>query len=147
MIRICSQDVGIEFLHRKMRYVDAEKWKMGNNGRNRTAKSRKNRNVWREKLRVFRRLEADTIKQAEMKEKNKKRVLQTNEKMSQNQSLQQKSHQRDEHLSSPPCKILETILKMNKVGTQTNWPVYQMMIHPALQPRDEKKDEEDSPAL
>ena len=41
-------------------------------------------------------LEADTIKQAEMKEKKiKKRVSQGNEKCSRNQALQQKSYQRE----------------------------------------------------
>ena len=41
--------------------------------------------------------------------KNRKRVLQKNEKNSQNQALQQESNQRDKHLGSPPCKILGTI--------------------------------------
>ena len=53
---------------------------------------------------------------------NKKRVSQTNEKDSQNQALLQKSHQRDKHLGSPPCKILGTIPKMDKGRTQTNGP-------------------------
>ena len=38
-------------------------------------------------------LEADTIKQLEMKEKYKKRLAQKNEKTTRNQSLQQKYHQ------------------------------------------------------
>ena len=37
-------------------------------------------------------------------------------------SLQQKFHQENEHLGRPPCKILKTILKRNKGGTQTNGP-------------------------
>ena len=55
-----------------------------------------------------------------MKEKNKKRVPQTNKKTSRNQTLQQKSHQRNKQLSCPPCKILGTILKMDMGRTQTN---------------------------
>ena len=45
-----------------------------------------------------------------------------NEKASQNQTLQQKYHQGDKHLGYFPCKILRTILKMDKVRTQTNGP-------------------------
>ena len=47
-------------------------------------------------------LEANTIKQVEMKEKNKKGVSQTNDKTSQNQALQLKSHNNNEHPDSPP---------------------------------------------
>ena len=51
-----------------------EKQKKKNNESNRTARSKKNQNAWRKgNLQVFRIgiLEADTIKQAEMKEKIK----------------------------------------------------------------------------
>ena len=48
---------------------------------------------------------------------NKKRVLQTNKKTSQNQTQSQKFHQKNKHLST---KILRTILKMDKRRTQTN---------------------------
>ena len=61
-------------------------------------------------------LEAETIKQKEMK----KRVPLKNEKTSEKQVLQQKSYQRNKVLGSPTCKILEIILKMDKRGTQTN---------------------------
>ena len=54
--------------------------------------------------------------------KSKKSVPQKNKKAARNQALEQKSHQRNKHLSSLPCKILLTILKMVKGGTQTNWP-------------------------
>ena len=67
-------------------------------------------------------LEVDT-KQAEMKKKKKKkRVPQKNEEASWNQALQQKFHQRDKHLGYPSCKILGTIPKMDKGGSQTNGP-------------------------
>ena len=55
--------------------------------------------------------------------KNDRRVPQTNEKTSQNLALQQIPHQRNKHLDSIPCKILGTILKMDKGITQTNGQV------------------------
>ena len=54
--------------------------------------------------------------------RNKKRVSQKNVKTSQNKILLQKSHQKDKNLGNPPSKILGTILKMIKGGTQTNRP-------------------------
>ncbi len=56
-----------------------------------------------------------------MKEKVRK-VLQTNEKVSRNEALKLKSHQKDKHLGSLPCKILGTILKTYERGTQTKCP-------------------------
>ena len=64
-------------------------------------------------------LEEDTIKQLEIKEKIR-RVHQTNENTFWNQTLQQKSHQRINIWEVPPCKILMTILKMDKGCTQKN---------------------------
>ena len=43
-------------------------------------------------------------------------------KISRSQTLQHKSYQIDKHLGCPPWKIFWTILKMDKEGTQTNWP-------------------------
>ena len=70
-------------------------------------------------------LETNTIKQAEMKEKNDKRVLQTNTETPRNQRNKHSPniHQRNKHLASPSRKILGTILKTDKGGTQTNEPV------------------------
>ena len=59
-------------------------------------------------------LEGDTIKQMEMKEKIKK--------ASQNQVLQQESHQRDKHIGCSPCKVLGTNLEMYERRTSTNRP-------------------------
>ena len=54
-----------------------------------------------------------------MKEKKKKKKkLPDNVKIS--QILLQKSHQKNKHARSSLCKILRTILKRNKVGTQSN---------------------------
>ena len=66
-----------------------------------------------------------------MKEKILK-IPPTNEKTSQNQDLQQKSHQRIKFLCIGPCKIFGTILKMDKGGTQTN------------RPKDKKVDDDDA---
>ena len=62
-------------------------------------------------------MEKDTIKKADMKEK---KIPQQNEKTSWNQDLLQKSHQRNKHYGSPPCKVLRTILKMDEKWTQKN---------------------------
>ena len=63
-----------------------------NNGRNRTAKSGKNQNTWREKnFKYLEILEADTIKQAEIEKKKKNWVLQKSKKTSGNQALQLES--------------------------------------------------------
>ena len=35
--------------------------------------------------------------------------------------LQQKSHECDKHLGSPPCKLLGIIPKIYKAATRTNW--------------------------
>ena len=67
-------------------------------------------------------LKVDPIKQAGDKRKYDKRVSQTNDKTSRNQALLQKSHQTDKHMDSPSCKMLGTILKMDKGRTQKNEP-------------------------
>ena len=64
--------------------------------------------------------EVDTIGQAQMKEKKNKEYLKST--TSRNEALQQKSHQRNKRPGSLPCKVLRTILKMDKTGTQTNRP-------------------------
>ena len=67
-------------------------------------------------------VEADAIKQAEMKEKKNKRVSQENEKTTPNQTIWQKSHQRDKNLGCPTRKILGTILEVDEERTLTNEP-------------------------
>ena len=52
--------------------------------------------------------EADTIKHAEMNEKNNEKLPQESEKTG-NQTTLQKSHQRDKYLGSPNRKIFRTI--------------------------------------
>ena len=43
-----------------------------------------------------------------------------NEKTSSNQTLLRKSHETNKHMGGPSCKILGTIFKIDKAGTQTN---------------------------
>ena len=96
------------------------------------------------------------MKQAGMKEKNNKRGAQTNEKVYGDQTLLQKSYEKGKHLGCSLCKILGTIIKMNKGGNQTNRPKDKKIddYAPILYPRDdidymcqEKKEEEDTLAL
>ena len=74
-------------------------------------------------------LQADAIRQAKMKKKKKKKgkITSKNEKTSRNKSLQQKSHKSDKHLGRPSCKILVTILYIEKEGAQTNWSMCCML--------------------
>ena len=65
-------------------------WENTDNERNRSTKSRKNKNAGKKKnaYSYLGILEVNTIKQAEMKEKNKKKEPQKNEKTSRKQALQ-----------------------------------------------------------
>ena len=62
-------------------------------------------------------LEAETIKQQEMKEKNLKRLSQKNHKIPQDKTLLQEPCQRDKYLGCPPRKILRTILEVDQRRT------------------------------
>ena len=65
-------------------------------------------------------LETDTIRQREMKGKSKKGVLQK-KKISRNQTLQQKSNQRNKYLGSPPYKIPGSTFKTNTAQRRGNF--------------------------
>ena len=39
-----------------------------------------------------------------------------------NPVLQRKYHQKNKHMGCPPCKLLGTLLEMDKGGTSTNGP-------------------------
>ena len=92
-------------------------WKMEkDDGSNRTAKSRIRTLGEKKSYKYLEIFEADTVKQVEMKEKIRK-VPQTKETVSRNQTLQQKSHHRDKHMDGPSCKILRINLKMDKRRT------------------------------
>ena len=62
-------------------------------------------------------LEADTNKQAEMKEK---RVISVKRENYKKTTIEQKFHQRDKHQGCPHCKILVTNLKVDEGRTSTN---------------------------
>ena len=57
-----------------------------------------------------------------MKEKTIKIVPQKNEKASPNQTLRQKSHQRNKYLGCLPCKIFWIILEIDLGRTHANGP-------------------------
>ena len=125
-----------------MRDSDNEKWKNKNNGRNRTTKLRKNPNVRRKgKLQVFWNIGSGHNQTSRNGRKNKKRVSQTNENTSPNQTLHRESHQNSKHLDSPSCKILWTILNIDKRRTQRNRPKESktklMTMHKSLHSRDD----------
>ena len=87
------------------------------------AKSGKNQNAQRKgNLHVLGNIGSGHYQTSRNERKNKKRLSQSNEKTSQNQTLQQESHQKDKQLGSPHCKILRTILEMDKRRTSTNGP-------------------------
>ena len=113
--------------HRKMCHVSNEKREMSHDRRNHhhhhhvalvarisltlschsdgTTKSRKNQNAERkETSKYLGILEADTIKQVEMKEKIKKRVYQENQKATWDETIWQESYQRDKYLGCDPSE-------------------------------------------
>ena len=84
-------------------------------------KSVKNKNSWREgKWQVLGNIESRHHQASQVEGKNTKWISQKHEKTSRNQILLQKSHQRDNHLGNLSSKILRTILKVDKWGTQIN---------------------------
>ena len=66
-------------------------------------------------------LEVNTIKHEELKEDFFKKYLRKTRKL-RNQTLHQKSHQRDKYLGCPPRKILGTILEVDERRTPLNGP-------------------------
>ena len=97
-VRIYRQDIGMKFGIEKhtMLIMNSYKWhKM--NGREQSTQEKIRMLSEKESYKYWRILEADTIKQVEMKEKMKKRVSQENKKL-----LETKLYQRDKYL---PHKI------------------------------------------
>ena len=60
--------------------------------------------------------------------KEKKRVSQTNYKISRNKAMQQESQQRNNPLGRPSCKITGTILKINEGGIKHQWTKGQKLM-------------------
>ena len=68
----------------------------------------------KENYEYLEKLEVDTIKPVEMKEKIEKRVFQTNQKIFRKQILQHISQQTDKQQGCFCCKTLGTLLEMDK---------------------------------
>ena len=105
-----------------------ERIKLPNQEKSECSEKKENHPYWRI-------LEVNTIKQAEMEEKNLKSVSQENKKTTRNQTLWQKSHQINERLGYPLCKILGTIREELKQMDQRTRKL--MTMHKALHPRDD----------
>ena len=85
-VRICSQDVGMEFGIEKCAMLIIKI--KSKNGKNRTVKSRKNQNVLLEITSTWN-IGSEYYKTSRDERKNNKRVPQTNEKTCRNQTLEQ----------------------------------------------------------
>ena len=81
----------------------------------------KEEKMWTPSNKLKERKKADTIKRAERKKKQQ--ICQTNRNTFQNQVLQQKSYQSDNHLGGPLCHLLGAIRKMDKIRIHTNGPM------------------------
>ena len=119
-IRVYSQYIGMELSIEKCAMLIMKSRKRETVKMNKTTKSGRNQNAWKQgKLQVPRNIESGH-NQTEMKGGKNQRVPKKRKKTPPNQTLQQKSHQRNRHLDSTPFKILRTILKKDPRGTLTN---------------------------
>ena len=62
-------------------------------------------------------LEADTIKQVQMKDAIRKEYLRRTRKTTRDKTLQQKHHQRNKYLGCAPSQIFQTLLQVDQRGT------------------------------
>ena len=126
-----------------------------NNVRNRTAKSRENKNVKRNgKLQVLTNIRSrhnQTSRDKKNKNKNNKRLPQMDEEISRNQTMPRKSHQKNKYLGSYFVRYSEPFLNSDK---WTRWQEnywrcarpYILEITQWVYLREVKKEEEDSKA-
>ena len=139
--------------YKKKCYADNENWKKTNNRKNRIDKLRKNQKTWRKgKLQVLGNIESRPPSN-KWKWKEKTTVPQTNEKRFKTK-LCRGNLIKDKHLGTPLWKILGTILKMDKGGTNTKSSKdKKMMMYQALHLKDnidcmsQGNKEEDLPVL
>ena len=89
-----------------------------NNRRNRTTQPGKHSNTKKKKITNS----WEYSKWFEIVIKEKVRIPQKNEKTSWNLTMPHKSHQRNTPLGCPSCKVLWTILEMDKGGSQIDGP-------------------------
>ena len=140
-----------------MRHANNLKRKTTNDGRNRTSKSRKNQKAQRnETYKYLGILEANPIKQVEMKEKNKKEYLRRTRKLLETQLYCRKLIRGIKTWVVPLVRYSGPFLNWTREEfLQMNQRTRKLRtMHTALHPRDdidymyqEKKEEEASPAL
>ena len=101
-----------------MYHTNNEKWGKKNNRKNRTTKSGKHQKIYKkENYKYPRTLEVDNIKQPVIKEKVRKKYLKRMRKIKKTK-FGSRNLIKGIHSCSLPCKILWTILKMDKRGTK-----------------------------
>ena len=79
-------------------------------------------------------LEADTIKQVQMKDTIRKEYLRRMNKTTRDKTLRQKPHQRNKYLGCAPCQIFGTVSQAKQMDQTTR---KLMTMHKALHPRDD----------
>ena len=114
-------DIGKEFFSYKCAMIIMNCEKKTNNVANKIVKSGKIQNAYRErKLYVLVYIGNGRHQTTRYERKNKKIVLPTNKKASQNITLRQKSSLSNKHQGSSHCYVFWAILKMDKGRRQTN---------------------------
>ena len=98
-----------------MRHTSNKKWQMTHDGRRRTTKSSTNQNARRKgNLQKLGNIGGWHHQTWGDERKNLKRASQKNQKITRNKTLEQEPCQRDKYLGCPPCKILGTILEVDR---------------------------------
>ena len=117
-IRIYCQNIGMEFGIEKysILIMKSEKRKIAEG---KELPNQKSTRTFEEKenFKYLRILEADTIKQTEMKEKVRKEIAKRTRKLLETKLCRRNLFKGTKTWVVPFCKILSTILKMNKGGT------------------------------
>ena len=119
-VRIYSQDIGIGFGWEKCAMLVMKSEKRGMTEGIKVPNQEKLRTLEEKKTyKYLGILEADTIKQVEIKEKKLKRISPENQKTTRDQTRLQEPYQRNKYLSCPLREILETIQEVKKF--QVSW--------------------------
>ena len=109
----------------QMCHAHNEKWQKRYNGRNRTAKSRKNQNSWRKrKLQVL----GDFRRGHQQTSGDRKKMRQSNEKTFRNQTLQQKSQLRDKKNIWAVLIIRYSVLFLKWTKEELKWTRGQKVV-------------------
>ena len=115
------QDIGMEFgIEKCAMLITRSVKRQMTEGRERINQEKNQKARRKGKLLILGNIEADTVKQAKMKEKKiKKEYLRRTRKQLETK-LSQKPYRRGKHLGYTPCKIVGTILKEDEGRTLTN---------------------------